>query len=180
MKFREFNATLKQVSTSGLIDFNKANALPIETKKEIVSYLVRNREVIILPFLYPNADLKRLHSCGYLYTTQGRLFLFLHTSEHKVDKRTEPNFKVDTSGFMDIPNKTSKHRLCLFHKGGKKLVVYVDVDQSDNLKVCGVSSDDVDECINEIKKSIALTKEDYRGIGEKFLKDYIDKYGGSK
>lgn len=71
----------KQVMDAGLIA-----QVPDELKARIVNHIVSNREPVVENFIGPLTERSWLHSMGYLYHKQGKIFNFICTSEngHKI------------------------------------------------------------------------------------------------
>ncbi len=86
MKDRKFNKIINSCvnKKTKLLDINKIKKLDDETKEKITKYLVRNRGPIIQEFIVDTIDKEWLECCGYLYTTKGKNFTFVHTSEYKI------------------------------------------------------------------------------------------------
>ena len=84
MNKRTFNKHLRACSTKGKLDIAKVSALPTETKTAIALHLVRYRVPIVIEFLTGEVDKRMLAGCGYLYTTKGKEYTFLHTCEHVI------------------------------------------------------------------------------------------------
>jgi len=66
------------------MDVSKVKALPDDIKDAMVLHLVRYRGPIVVEFLTGNVDKRMLAGCGYLYTTKGKEYTFLHTCEHRI------------------------------------------------------------------------------------------------
>ena len=66
------------------LDVSKVKMLPDEVKDAMVLLLVRHRVPIVVEFLTGNIDRRMLAGCGYLYTTKGKEYIFLHTGEHRI------------------------------------------------------------------------------------------------
>ena len=85
MNSRTFNSILGQCSKrSGLLDQTKLAALDDETKTAMALHIIRNRGPLIVNLLTPAIDREWLDSMGYLYTTRGKTFTFVHTCEHRI------------------------------------------------------------------------------------------------
>lgn len=86
MNKREFNKTIRQVSTKNIIDLKKVANLPDEIKSELVYFIVRFRGPVLKEFIPSNFDISWLNCCGYLYETTGKKsgFTFVHTCENKI------------------------------------------------------------------------------------------------
>ncbi len=84
---REFTKLLNKITDkkTKLIDTLLINQLTYDEKSFMVHHIVRNRGPIIkdlIPKEFEGFDW--LRACGYLYETQGKLFRFVHTSEHRI------------------------------------------------------------------------------------------------
>lgn len=95
MKIREFNKILKTVShtkgkSKGFLDVEKIKLLPIETKREMAMFIIRNRKQVLVEFVdgvftEKPFDMNWLYSMGYLYKTTGKSgYTFYHTSENLI------------------------------------------------------------------------------------------------
>lgn len=84
MTKREFNKTLKSVSTNNKLDLAKVKKLPIVIKGALVFKIVRERGPIVIDLIPPNFDMQWLASMGYLYVKSGKEYTFRCTSEHQI------------------------------------------------------------------------------------------------
>ena len=86
MKKREFTAALNRIckgkGKQSRIDLAKIPILDDETRAAMVHYIVRQRLPIVEALIPDGFDWKWLHSCGYLYKSQGNLFMLVHTCEY--------------------------------------------------------------------------------------------------
>ena len=84
MKKREFNKLLKKLSPKKKLDVDLIETLSNEEKLGMVHHIIRNRAPIIKNLIPPDFDYDWLGCMGYLYTTQGKDYKFIHTGEHKI------------------------------------------------------------------------------------------------
>ncbi len=86
MKKREFNRVMKQLvdTETKRLSLEKIAALDVDTKDEIVHFLVRHNCPIVEDFISPNISWEWLRSMGYLNKSGGEYFTFIHTSRHKI------------------------------------------------------------------------------------------------
>ena len=86
MNSREFNKTINACRNKKktALDVNKLKKLSDETKDKLVLHIVRNRGPVVIELITEKMDRQWLASCGYMYTTEGKDFTFLHTSENGI------------------------------------------------------------------------------------------------
>lgn len=84
MNKREFDKTIRSISTKGRLDLKLVAELSNNSKAVLVNYIVRQRGAIVKDLIPDNFDMSWLHSMGYLYETRGLLYTFIHTSEHHI------------------------------------------------------------------------------------------------
>lgn len=84
MKKREFEKLMRECSAGGRLAVCRLLALADDVKSAAVHYLVRNRGPIVKELIPSAFDWSWLHACGYLYTTQGKRYCFVHTCAHQV------------------------------------------------------------------------------------------------
>lgn len=85
MRQKEFNQVINScVDKDKYISTDKIDALSKELKNDVVHFLVKNRGPIIINFITDDIDKNWLNASGYLYTTKGNRYTFLHTSEHRI------------------------------------------------------------------------------------------------
>ena len=86
MKKREFNKVMKQLidKETERLSLEKIAALDVDTRDEIVHYLVRYRYPIVKDFISPDISWEWLHAMGYLYEMAGKDFTFVYLAEHKI------------------------------------------------------------------------------------------------
>lgn len=84
MKKREFDKILNSCCDKKKLSLLKISQLADDIKDRMIMFLVRKRMPILKELLSANTDMAWLHCCGYLYTTAGAQFTFLHTCEHTI------------------------------------------------------------------------------------------------
>ena len=81
---REFNRTIKFLTTKGIININRISMLSDLTRSDLVKHIVSNRGPIIEELIPEGFDYSWLASCAYMYRTKGEHYNWLHTQEHAV------------------------------------------------------------------------------------------------
>ena len=98
MKFREFNRVIKSITftdkknkkTFGLVDRDKAKALPISTRQAVAMFLIRTRVAVMAEFVDDTLiekpfDISWLNCMGYLYKTTNKAgYTYYHTCEQVI------------------------------------------------------------------------------------------------
>jgi hypothetical protein len=85
MKKREFNRLCKTLcGKDGLFDKEKINQADSRLKNSLISFLVREREAIIIDFVNKETDMDWLGCMGYFYYAKNKHFSFLCTSENQI------------------------------------------------------------------------------------------------
>ena len=89
MNKREFSKLLNKINSkksSGIkyIDVKKIFGLSDTEKSDMVYFIIRHRLPVVKELIPQDFDMSWLHSMGYLYETQGKLYTFVHTSEQKI------------------------------------------------------------------------------------------------
>lgn len=104
MEQREFNKIIKSCQTTvsvvkdipeeerseavlvNRLDTDKLKALPEETRHDMLLFIVRLRQPVLIELETPLLDKPWLDSMGYLYQTTGKKsgFTFCHTCEHQI------------------------------------------------------------------------------------------------
>ena len=88
MTKRDFNKHLNACRNKKhtAIDKTKIVALPEETRKAMLEYIVRQRGPVLVEMITPLVDMHWLAACGYLYKTAGKASgnTFVHTCEHTI------------------------------------------------------------------------------------------------
>ena len=81
---KRFAFMLEEITTRKKLDVNKIPNLSDADREEMVRYIVRNRGPIVRDLIPASMDMSWLHSCGYLHTSRGKDYTWIHTSEQKV------------------------------------------------------------------------------------------------
>ena len=87
MNKRTFNKILNSCRNKEktLLDLDKLVKLDSKTKTDLALHIIRMRGPVISQLIDPAfIDLSWLHCMGYLYTTKGKDFEFVHTGEHNI------------------------------------------------------------------------------------------------
>lgn len=83
MKPREFEKYMKTCTVRGKLNVTKLLSLSPEIRKEMVLILVKLRMPVVYE-LSQIVDRAWLAAMGYLYTTKGKEYTFVHLSNHKI------------------------------------------------------------------------------------------------